>query len=223
MKVIIMGLDIEEKCKNEIEEQVELYNCEYYHYTDIDELEQVLKVSRCPLVVAIDITNNQKQKFELSAKISRKHNIHILFISKELEPEDRVRWLNLGASGYIKSPFLCKELLHRAVIICSNRISTGELIDDNFHVDFRARKIFYQGNEVKVTPKLFELIIYFMENEGQIVKRSDIMCYVYGANNYLSDRNIDTLIKELRKLTSPNVVKTIRGVGYLYKNPQIFN
>ncbi len=72
------------------------------------------------------------------------------------------------------------------------------------------------GKKIKTTPKLFELIVCFVENEGAIVYRDDIINAVYGIDAETSDSNINTLIKEFRRATSKDIIKTVRGVGYMY-------
>lgn len=218
MKFNLISLGLDKSSVSAIKENSEFYNCVYQNCEDFEVFEEVLKISKGVSIVLIDLEDEvvcEVKKYQLTSKISKYKNVHVIFAAIDMDAQTRVRWLGFGAKSYILKPFLSEELLIRAKII-AEATQDNYIRDDNFLVDFKKRSIDYQDRLIKTTGKMFDLIVFFMENEGKVMTREEIMLNVFGSEHYLNDRNIDTLIKEVRKRTNTSVVKTVRGIGYVY-------
>ncbi len=191
------------------------FDCEVFHYQTACKLEQALRDAIGNCVVLIDIEERLISDLDLTSRISKLPNVTVIFFASKSRPEERVRWLSFGASAYIKKPFLVEEVFLRAKRI-SFANQKGYVEDSNFTIDFRKRKSLYLGKEIKLTNKMLDVLVYFIENEGQILPREKIMNDVFGTHYYLSDRNVDTIIKEIRKKTHSQIIETVRGRGYIY-------
>lgn len=214
MKTKLFGFDLEKENVTKLTNQQELYNIEFQHFTDEDALRNELDNKLGLVVVAIDLGQNHKQKYKLSASISKQENVVVIFISDEKSSSERVRWVTYGAFLYILKPYQCEELIARTLYL-SSKYQPLIVGTSNLYIDLRTHQIFYFDQYVKTPPKLFYLMLYLVENDGKIVKRDDLMSHVFG-ENHLTDRSIDNFIKELRKKFAPNIVRTVRGVGYIY-------
>lgn len=216
MNFTISGLDIDEGIVTELRKIDSMYNCEFKNYADLKEFKKKVAKITTPNIIVIDIDDNENEKFKLCAELKSNPDTLILFAATEANPDDRVRWHSYGAVFNIKKPFRAEELLRQSYCLI-NINSSFFLMDANFKIDQKKREVIYKSRKIKTTPKLFEFIVYFVENEGRVVTREDLMMNVFDTKTYLTDRNIDTFIKQLRNITSYDVIKTVRGVGYLYK------
>ncbi len=220
MRVKLFGVDLSSEKINEFELKQSIYNYEFSHYIDYNQLVVDLKSEFNLVVVAIDLKRHKKQKYILSAQISKLANVEVIFISNKTNEDERVRWaISYGSLIYINKPYKCEELITKTLLISEKHKSF--LIGNHIlYLDLKLREIFYLGEPIKSTPKLFSLMLYFIENDGQIVKRDEIMTNVFG-EHYLTDRSIDNFVKDLRKRINPDIVHTVRGVGYRFDSQSL--
>ncbi len=217
MKIGILGINVPRETVTAIESQASLYECSFNNYSQTEELLEAVQQNLAIRVVVINIDVNPIEKFKLCIKIKQISSAHILFLSKCTDPDERVRWFSYGAEGYITIPFRAEELLRVSRQFVESEV-THKLTDENFHIDLRTRTVIYKGKKIKFTPKLFDLLLYLVENEGKLVTREDIMENVCKSSDYLSNRNISTLVKQIRKQTEYDIVRTVRGKGYIYSS-----
>lgn len=144
----------------------------------------------------------------------------IMVTAREAE-EDQLNGLNSGANNYITKPFLMKVLLaHMEKLIGEvakkgpNAVERGALrLEKNY------RKAYINGRFFETTPKEFELLVYFAENENIVVSRENILNAVWGFEYDGDIRTVDTLIKQLRKKMSDKYpyIQSVYGVGYRFE------
>ena len=86
-------------------------------------------------------------------------------------------------------------------------------------VDFTARRVFIDGEEVELSPKEYDLLFYMIRNRGIALTREALISDVWGYDFFGDDRTLDTHIKLLRKQLGPyaNKITTLRGVGYRFE------
>lgn len=218
MKYNIIGYDLSEESREELTAYEDTYKISFNHASNCDELLACIEnLKKVEVFIAIDIDTNRAMKFEIAAELKCFQNVTIIFLSEDLDPEERLRWLNFGALTYIKKPFKAQELVIRTIAL-TNFKGSNHLSDPNFFIDIQTNKIEFNGRKIKTTPSIYNLIIFLIDNEGKIVTREQIMKEVLDTDDFLTSRNVDTLIKELRKLTTYDVVKTLRGLGYQYNS-----
>lgn len=220
MKVKIFGYKINNTELANSNDIAKYYDCEIRHFKCPNQLERALNNAVEQCVVLIDIDNSTINELDLTSTISKLSNVQVIFLANDTKPEDRVRWLSFGAASYIKKPFLIEEVFLRAKRIAEIN-SLSYVQDRNFTIDFRKRKTLFRGEEVKLTNKMLDVLVYFIENEGVILSRDKIMCDIFEADYYLSDRNVDTIIKQLRQEVHQDLIKTVRGRGYVYKSNSV--
>ncbi len=219
MKYNIVSLDLEEPYVIQLEENREVYNYFYKNFTSSNNLIDFVKNNENKeLLIGIDIDSNPDEKYKLCTSLKCYTNVTVIFLSQSLNAEDRIRWLNFGALSYVYKPFRIDELIILTIELTNMKLNKC-LVDENFVVNLHTNVIEYNGAELKVTPTIYNLIVYLVEHPGQYITREMIMTEVLDIKNFLNARNVDTLIKELRKHTNKDIIDTVYGVGYLY-NPK---
>ncbi len=219
MRYNIISLDLEESYVSQMEENKEVYNYFFKNFTCSKNMIDFVKDNEnIELLIGIDIDSDPDGKYKLCTHLKCYTNVTVIFLSQYLNAEDRMRWLNFGALSYIYKPFRFDELIIRTISLIDMK-QNKILVDENFVINFHTNVIEYNGTELKVTPAIYNLIVYLVEHPGQYITREMIMSEVLDTKDFLNVRNVDTLIKELRKYTNKDVIRTVYGVGYFY-NPK---
>jgi len=145
----------------------------------------------------------------------------LLIVSARADEVDRVLGLEMGADDYLVKPFSLKELAARcrAALRRSEASSPLEAYrDENFEVEFDAYLVRYRGEEIRLTPKEFELFRYLVERAGRVLTRERLLERVWGGDSEVDVRSIDAHIRRLRHKLGParRHVETIVGLGYRF-------
>ena len=149
-------------------------------------------------------------------------HIPIIIVSARNEEVDRVLGLEMGADDYMVKPFSLKELAARCKVALRRLEGGGEgpqgYRDANFEVEFDAFSVRYRGQEIRLTPKEFELFRYMLERPGRVLTRERLMERVWGFDSDVDFRSIDAHIRRLRLKLGParQHVETVVGLGYRF-------
>lgn len=160
----------------------------------------------------------------------RDTRLPILFISARNTAIDRINGLKLGADDYIVKPFNLEELLLRVQIAIKRSPSGTKLSDqdlfswDNFWINFDQLRANTLVGEVDLSAKENLLLKLFIEREGDVISREEILKTVWGYDVFPSTRTIDNFVLQFRKYfeenpRQPKYFKSIRGVGYKFVLP----
>ena len=127
----------------------------------------------------------------------------------------------LGVDEYISKPFSPKILVARveAILRRSNVMGTESTEVGGIRIDKAARQVTVDGNPVDLSYKEFELLNYFIENQGLALSREKILNNVWNYDYFGDARTIDTHVKKLRSKLGPKgeYIKTIWGMGYKFE------
>jgi two-component system response regulator QseB len=136
------------------------------------------------------------------------------------ETSDRVHGLNLGADDYLAKPFEISELsariraLHRR----SLGIAQPELQAHGILLDLESRSLKKGGERVELGGREFSILQTLFERAGRVVTKETLEETLYGWGEEVSSNAVEVLVHRLRKKLGPEIIKTIRGVGYLVPN-----
>ena len=149
-------------------------------------------------------------------------NAPVIIVSAKNTKEDKLDGLNLGADDYVEKPYDIDILLAKIKGIFKRRYSMEKLIDDNITVDKTARKIYLDGNEVAVTVKEYELLVYLMKNKGKVIKKEELFNAIWGFDSESEPQTLTVHIKFLREKfekdpKNPTRILTVWGVGYRFE------
>ncbi len=158
-------------------------------------------------------------KFLRSSKITTP----ILMLTAKDEEEDLIRGLQLGADDYMTKPFSIRELLARCQALIRRHRShlPTTLKFGNFTLDISSRTLLHEDSPIKLSPKEFDLLRFFLENKGRALSRDTILNEVWGHHSDVTPRSIDRFVTTLRNKIEPNphtptYIHTIREVGYSF-------
>ncbi|BBH20108.1 DNA-binding response regulator [Paenibacillus baekrokdamisoli] len=148
----------------------------------------------------------------------------IIMLTAKDSVEDCVRGLDAGADDYVTKPFAVTVLLARARAVLRRRGTVdldGELSCGQIHLVSNMRDAYVGEEHLRLTPKEYELLEFFLCNKDQILSRDQIFERIWGFDSDSASTAVDVYIHHLRKKLAPYggdlYLKTIRGVGYLFK------
>ena len=171
-------------------------------------------------LMILDIMMPKLDGYSVLKEIKDK-NIPVIMLSARSEEFDKLLGFDLGVDDYMTKPFSPKELMARIKSILKR---TKKTLDDTFvyktlEVNFKAHTVKIDNKEVKVTPKEFELLTYFIENKGIALSREQLLNNLWGYDFFGDDRTIDTHIKMLRNNLGEyrKLIVTVHGMGYKFE------
>lgn len=149
----------------------------------------------------------------------RKNNIKtpILILTARDSVEDRIIGLDSGADDYMTKPFDLNELSARirALIRRSQGRADDKIYYENIILDPAAHSVLLNNKPINVPRREFALLHKLLENAGKVLSRDLLMQTIYGWDEDLDSNALEVHIHNLRKKLNANLIKTIRGVGYL--------
>jgi len=149
----------------------------------------------------------------------RTHRTPVLMLTAKSQTEDRIRGLEMGADDYLTKPFSPKELLLRVqAIIKRNRSTPGAVIFSfgPFRFDKNNLAFYLDEEPLSLTSTEFKLLLYLCQRVGHPQERGDLLKVVWGYNDDVHSRTLDTHMKRLRQKLGDHgsLIETVRGVGY---------
>ena len=203
------------------------YNLEAEGYlvinADNGEDAMMLVEEEMPDVIVLDWMMPQLSGIEVCRRLKSKsttRGIPVIMLSARSEDVDRVRGLETGADDYVVKPYSVIELMARVRSQLRRvRPSVGQqLTYDDITLDAESHKVTRDGNELKLGPTEFRLLVTFMEKPSRVWGREQLLDRVWGRDNYVDTRTVDVHIGRLRKALvqfgGSDVVRTVRGAGY---------
>ncbi|MDD3307151.1 MAG: response regulator transcription factor [Acetobacterium sp.] len=175
-------------------------------------------------IIIMDVMMPELDGFSAVKEIRKTQNIPVLMLSARGEEYDKIHGFELGIDDYVVKPFSPKELMMRidAIMKRTARDQPQEhdiFVKDSLTVDFTARRVLIDNENIEMSPKEFDLIFYLIRNKNIALTREKLITEVWGYDFYGDDRTLDTHIKLLRKSLGEyaGLITTLRGVGYRFE------
>lgn len=152
-------------------------------------------------------------------------SIPILMLTGKGEETDKVLGLELGADDYVTKPFSIRELLARVKALLRRQSGLNASVEEtqigDIHVDFKKQEMTRGKKKIEMSAKEFELLKYFVEREGKVISRDELLNEVWGYDALPTTRTVDNYILSLRKKIEPKPSKpthllTVHTVGYKF-------
>jgi len=149
----------------------------------------------------------------------------ILMLTGRGEESDKVIGLEFGADDYVTKPFSVRELMARIKALLRRQASLPAVIEEtvigDLHVDFRKQEVRNGDTLITMSAKEFELLKYFVEREGEVVSREQLLNDVWGYDAMPTTRTVDNYVLSLRKKiekkpAEPKHFLTVHTVGYKF-------
>ena len=172
-------------------------------------------------LVILDVMMPKMDGWEVCRTLRRYSQVPIIMLTARSEERDELLGFELGVDEYISKPFSPKILVARIeAILRRGNAGTGEILEAaGIRVDKDAHEAIVDGQPVDLSNKEFELLTYFMENQGMALSREKILNNVWNYDYFGDARTIDTHVKKLRSKLGEKgeLIKTIWGMGYKFE------
>lgn len=175
-------------------------------------------------LIILDIMMPRMDGYETLKKIRESSKIPVIMLTAKASEEDELQGFNLGVDEYIAKPFSPKILVARVEAVIRRSEMSSEPDAQNvldaggIMIDQGAHRVTVDGKEIILSVKEFELLTYFIQNQGLALSRDTILNNVWNYDYFGDARTIDTHVKKLRSKLGKkgNYIKTIWGMGYKF-------
>ena len=173
-------------------------------------------------LVILDVMMPNMNGWQVCREIRETSKVPIIMLTAKSTENDELQGFELGVDEYISKPFSPKILVARvdALLRRSNKIDSGDVLDyGGIVINRAAHEVTVDNEAIELSFKEFELLCFFLENEGIALSREKILNNVWNYDYFGDARTIDTHVKKLRsKIGSKgNYIKTIWGMGYKFE------
>ena len=174
-------------------------------------------------LIILDVMMPKMNGWEVCREIRETSKVPIIMLTAKGEESDELMGFELGVDEYISKPFSPKILVARveAILRRTSQFSTDGILEvGGIRLDKTAHTVTIDNEEVvEMSFKEFELLAYFMENEGIALSREKILNHVWNYDYFGDARTIDTHVKKLRSKLGEKgeYIKTIWGMGYKFE------
>ena len=183
-----------------------------------------------PDLVITDLAMPVMDGLELSRRIRAISSVPIIVLSAKGEEKTKVEALDIGADDYITKPFGIDELLarvraslRRAATVVNSESESTVLTAGDFHIDLETRKVLVADREIHLTPKEFDLLVYFVKHSGKVLTHRNLLAAIWGGNYVEQNEYLRVFVGNLRKKlepdpATPRYILTEPWIGYRF-NP----
>lgn len=176
-------------------------------------------------LLILDVMMPKMDGWQVCREVRQFSQVPIIMLTARSEERDELQGFELGVDEYISKPFSPKILVARveAILRRSRGMDADESMDaGGIVIDKAAHRVQIDGEDIDLSFKEFELLTYFVENQGIALSREKILNNVWNYDYFGDARTIDTHVKKLRnKLQGKgNYIKTIWGMGYKFEVDQ---
>jgi len=174
-------------------------------------------------LVILDVMLPVLDGFELLQQLRRRKRVPVIMLTARVQQEDRIQGLDAGADDYLPKPFDPDELLARVRAVLRRTDSAPQSVSESItvgsvRVNPATRQAWSAGEAVELTSTEFDLLEMLIRSAGRIVSRDEITAALFEREATPYDRFLDVHISHLRKKLEggPRLIRTIRGVGYMF-------
>lgn len=174
-------------------------------------------------IVILDIMMPKMDGFSAYKIIKERYNTPTIMLSARGEEYDILAGFDLGIDDYMTKPFSPKELMARINAIVKRYKGEDDIyIYKDLKVDFLGHCAYIDNKELLLTPKEYDLLVYFINNKGIALSREQLLNNIWNYDYLGNDRTIDTHVKMLRNNLGKyrDLISTVRGMGYKFDDKE---
>jgi len=173
-------------------------------------------------LIILDVMMPKVDGWEVCKEIRSQSKVPIIMLTARSDERDELLGFELGVDEYISKPFSPKILVARveAILRRTKALGADEVLEAGaIRIDKAAHQVIIDGEPVDLSYKEFELLTYFVENQGIALSREKILNSVWNYDYFGDARTIDTHVKKLRSKMGEHgdYIKTIWGMGYKFE------
>ncbi len=223
----ILVIEDEEKIANLLDDYLQASHFNTSLFNDGSDVVNWVKQNPVDLIL-LDLMLPGKDGMDICREIRQFSNVPIIMLTAKVEEIDRILGLEIGADDYICKPFSPREVIARIKVIF-RRMTFDQV--NNSHQNYGLQldndkfEAVYEQNKLDLTPVEFRLLFTLHKTPGKVFSRDQLMTLSYSDNRIVTDRTIDSHIKNLRKKlhnagATSELIHSVYGVGYKYE-PEI--
>ena len=221
-KIKILVVDDESRMRKLVRDFLEREGFEVLEAGDGVEAMDLFYEEKEVALVILDVMMPKMDGWQTLREIRQTSQVPVIMLTARSEERDELQGFKLGVDEYISKPFSPKILVARveAVLRRSHAVGVGEVLEaGGITVDKAAHQVKIDGKEIDLSFKEFELMAYFVENQGIALSREKILNNVWNYDYFGDARTIDTHVKKLRSKLGDKgeYIRTIWGMGYKFE------
>jgi two-component system response regulator RegX3 len=176
---------------------------------------QVAVAAQSADVVLLDLGLPDGDGLEVLRELRRSSDVPVIIATARGDETDRIVGLELGADDYVVKPFSVRELAARVRAVARRRRVDVSLESGRLVVDRTRHRVLLDGEAIELTAKEFDLLEVLAEEPGRAVPRQELFSRVWDPVWVGTGKTLDVHVASVRrKLGDPNLIETVRGVGY---------
>ena len=171
-------------------------------------------------LILLDINLEFESGYEICRKIKKFNNIPIIFVTSRNTSEDELLSIQVGGIDFVNKPYNKSILLEKIkrALKTTNPLSYKEITKKEYTLDLHLSLLKYRGKEVELTRNEFRILYYLFKEDNPIIKKEELLEYLWNDKLYLDEGillvNINRLRKKAKEIGINNLLETVRGVGY---------
>ena len=173
-------------------------------------------------LLLLDVSLPDGDGYTICKQAKHLHDVPVIFLTALDDEVNVVMGLDLGGDDYVTKPFRIKELLSRikSVLRRYQKDALDIVQIQHLEIHIREGKVYREGSEVFLTALEYRLLMVFVNHQGQVLSRSQLLEGIWDvAGDFVNENTLSVYIKRLREklekdAAEPEIIKTIRGRGY---------
>ena len=221
-KLKILVVDDESRMRKLVRDFLVKQNYDVLEAGDGEEAVDIFFREKDIALIILDVMMPKMDGWQVCREIRAYSKVPIIMLTAKSDERDELQGFDLGVDEYITKPFSPKILVARveAILRRSNLLPNEDIISaGGIELNKSAHQVKIDGKDIELSFKEFELLAYFMENQGIALSREKILNNVWNYDYFGDARTIDTHVKKLRSKLGEKgeLIKTIWGMGYKFE------
>ena len=218
-RIKILVVDDESRMRKLVKDFLEREGFRVLEAGDGEQAMELFYADREIALLILDVMMPKMDGWQVCREVRQTSKVPIIMLTARGEEQDELQGFELGVDEYISKPFSPKILVARveAILRRVNLIASEDVLSvGGIELNKAAHQVKIDGKDIELSYKEFELLAYFMENQGIALSREKILNNVWNYDYFGDARTIDTHVKKLRsKLGSRGEqIRTVWGLGY---------
>jgi len=220
-KIKILVVDDEARMRKLVKDFLSIKGYQVLEAGDGEEAVDLFFQQKDIALILLDVMMPKMDGWEVVKTIRKYSQVPIIMLTARGEESDELQGFNLGVDEYISKPFSPKILVARveAILRRTNQLDDGDIEVGGIYINQSAHEVKIDGEPIELSFKEFELLTYFVTNQGVALSRERILNNVWNYDYFGDARTIDTHVKKLRSKLGKKgeYIKTIWGMGYKFE------
>lgn len=221
-KLKILVVDDESRMRKLVRDFLEKKNFQVLEAGDGEEAMDIFYEEKDIALILLDVMMPKMDGWEVCREIRKNSKVPIIMLTARGDERDELLGFDLGVDEYISKPFSPKILVARveAILRRTGQDAGGDVLSaGGIVIDKAAHQASVDGEPMELSFKEFELLTYFLENQGIALSREKILNSVWNYDYFGDARTIDTHVKKLRSKMGAKgeYIKTVWGMGYKFE------